>query len=62
MNLENLGVQEMNIRECKKIDGGNNFEDGLAAGVGATTVEHSQSFWYWIGYGLGVELRTGGDL
>lgn len=57
MNLENLGVQEMNSKEMKTTDGGGDFADGLNAGTGATDAETGRGFWYWVGYGVGKSFR-----
>ena len=57
MNLENLGVQEMNAKEVKCIEGGAAWYDelvsGFRAGTGDTSPRSGMRFsWYSVGYGL----------
>ncbi|WP_321516943.1 hypothetical protein [Marinifilum fragile] len=66
MNLENLGVQELNSKEMKSVDGGWSWDDfgqGNADGVGVGTKPTSfdHSFSYWCGYAVGTLCYTMGN-
>ena len=58
MNLENLGVQELNAKEMKTTDGGGfwrNLADGYSAGCqGTFPASFSEESWvYGVAWGFG---------
>jgi hypothetical protein len=63
LDLNKFGVVEMNSNEMIEISGGRSFlrslYDGYAAGVGTVKIDEGSigTFWYGVGYGLGVTVR-----